>query len=110
MSSAPACSASLRPSPWAQGWMLVQPMVSSSTTSFHTPSFTLWRYSTLAPNPPVAMITALALTVTSWSPLKRPLTPTTAPASSRMRSVAWTSLSTRSWSAWAAWKASNERM
>ena len=40
MSSAPAFSASTMPSPWAQGLMLVQPMESSSTTSFHTPVFT----------------------------------------------------------------------
>ena len=81
MSSAPAASASFRPSPWAHGLMFVQPMVESSTTSAHTPVLTSWRYSTLAPKPPVATTTDMALTVTSWPLACWAFTPVTAPPS-----------------------------
>ena len=81
MSSAPAASASFRPSPWAHGLMLVQPMFSSSTTSAHTPVLTSWRYAMFAPKPPVQMTTDLAFTTTSCPSGRTPFTPTTAPPS-----------------------------
>ena len=109
MSSAPAASASLRPSPWAQGFMFVQPMESSSFTSAQTPVLTSWRYETFAPKPPVAMTTAGAFTVTSRFPRCTALTPLTAPFSTRS-SLACISCSIVIWSGWSSMYCSNDRM
>ena len=89
--------------------MLVQPMESSSFTSAHTPSLTCWRYSTFAPNPPVAMTTDFAFTTTSWLPRCAAFTPATAPPS---RTSSWACVSCRTviWSGCSSMNASKERM